>query len=273
MKSQPQQSWDEMDPLSETSLRGGVVLTGGAGDYTVSEIVGVANRFTSQDHNSLFYQMLLLDDDSLQSFCRTDTKAAAMCKDEDFWKAKSYKRHGIYNQKDSQPYDVSWKRIYLEKPMLDKVYHPDNIKEYKKWHDNGQIKSQHFKKDGKFHGDQLEWYENGQEYYIYFKKDGQFHGHQPSWYDNGEKKSEHFLKDGNKYGDQLGWYENGQQTYKHFYKDGKKYGVQIEWFDNGQQKYKHFYKDGKKYGVQIGWYENGQQKYKHFYKDGGIQVR
>jgi hypothetical protein len=116
-----------------------------------------------QDQHILFKLMMSVDDITLQNLCLTNILAAEVCRDDDFWKAKSYTKHGIYNKEDLQPYDNSWKRIYIEKPMIKMVIHPDGTLEFKKWYSNDQIKYQRFVKDGIAKGEQLEWYYNGQQ--------------------------------------------------------------------------------------------------------------
>jgi antitoxin component YwqK of YwqJK toxin-antitoxin module len=278
----------EINPEWETILRGGVVIQSmtnkgpyqqeyhdddevsemvGIYEDTVAEMVGIANHLTTQDHNSLFYQMLLLDDVSLQSLCLTDTKAAALCKDEDFWKHKSYRRHGNYNKTDSQPYDVSWKRIYIQKPMLEEVEHLDGTRESKKWYGNGQIELQ-FVSVGPGEGETILWHKNGQLARTLFMKDGLTQGDWLRWYNNGQLSHKQLYKDGLRDGEWLQWYRNGQLSHKHCYKDGVKDGALLKWYENGQKMIETMFKDNVRDGELLRWYENGQLSHKHCYKNG-----
>ena len=68
--------------------------------------------------------------------------------------------------------------------------------EYKWWHENGQLLSQKYYKEGKLHGEYKVWYENGQLKIQKFYKEGFSDGEDTSWWKNGQLSCQRYYKDG-----------------------------------------------------------------------------
>tara|TARA_R110002096_G_scaffold23552_7_gene74935 strand:+ start:715 stop:1281 length:567 start_codon:yes stop_codon:yes gene_type:complete len=111
-------------------------------------------------------------------------------------------------------------------------------------------------------------HDNGQVSTLVYYKDGKREGLCPAWHDNGQKKMESTFKDGKQEGPVTWWRDNGQKEQEATYKDGKPEGLWTMWYDNGQKEQETTYKDGKLEGLATKWNEEGKVVEQTNYKDG-----
>ena len=115
------------------------------------------------------------------------------------------------------------------------LYGLDKIEngEFKKWHDNGQLRVQTTYVDSKLHGEYKEWF------------------------DNSKLNKQTTYVDGKIYGDYKIWHNNGHLYIQTTYVDGKFHGVDKMWHNNGHLYIQTTYVDGKKNGEYKRWDRDG----------------
>jgi hypothetical protein len=95
-----------------------------------------------------------------------------------------------------------------------------NEKEYKCWHNNGQMSLHCHLKNNKLNGEYKEWYDNGQILTRIHYKNGKKEGEFKKWYRNGQLQVHCFYKNDERDGDYREWNEDGELVVHLFYENG-----------------------------------------------------
>ena len=149
---------------------------------------------------------------------------------------------------------------------------------YEEWHDNNQLRTRIYYKNGVADGPILHWYPNGQKSLEFNRSNGREEGPYMSWYSNGQVHRKAMYRDGYLEGVEEYWYENGKPLKRNVYHDNilaipynqrlKRVAPYESWFVDGtKHEYIPFDKFGQYNGKATTWYENGNIAKEIVYKD------
>lgn len=96
-----------------------------------------------------------------------------------------------------------------------------DIKEFKRWHDNGSLWRHEFYRNRNLEGTCKGWHTNGMLSSRAIYRNGRLEGEYKQWYRNGLLCEHEFYRDGELEGERKEWYDNGQLYKREFYQDGK----------------------------------------------------
>ena len=137
------------------------------------------------------------------------------------------------------------------------------------YYDNGQLKVEGNKKDGKENGYWKSYYENGKLEMEGNMQDDVKVGSWKFYYENGQLRSETTLdNNGKRHGKGREWYENGSIFRDQNLKHGVPNGVMLEYFENGNIRQEYNFKDGEMHGKNNQFYEDGNKDIIGNWKDG-----
>ncbi|MCB9292071.1 MAG: toxin-antitoxin system YwqK family antitoxin [Lewinellaceae bacterium] len=160
------------------------------------------------------------------------------------------------------------------------------------YHENGDLKSEGFYREGQrhgrfsywrpdgiqevaehyvagqLHGERLAWFPNGKPALKEFYKNGIPDREKHTWYESGQKAAEEYLKDGISDGKSLAWYENGNPKHEKHFADSKLDGACLTWYEDGTNATREFYVKGVCDGEQLAWHPNGKQQRQAFFQNG-----
>ena len=145
------------------------------------------------------------------------------------------------------------------------IIHHNFRTQYLGWDETGQIRFNHWYKDGRQDDRCQSWYKSGQIRYDHWWKDEKKDGCYQGWYENSQIKYDQWWKDGKLDGHCQGWHENGHNGCDCWYKNGKLDSHCQVWYESGQIRYDHWYKDGHPDGHWQEWNESGQIMYDQWY--------
>jgi antitoxin component YwqK of YwqJK toxin-antitoxin module len=95
----------------------------------------------------------------------------------------------------------------------------------KHFHDNGQVKSLRYNKNGWKEGEHIGWFESGRKQFEYHFKNDMFEGNQKEWLADGMLYSDLNYEKGMESGSQRVWYRNGKIKTNYIIKNNRRYGL------------------------------------------------
>lgn len=122
---------------------------------------------------------------------------------------------------------------------------PESInEEILTYHENGEIKSEGLKVNGKREGEWLEYDDSGRLKLKLFYDKGKMDGEQFEYWNDGQVESKENYENGKKEGEQIEYYKNGNFSKKFYFKNGKKDGKSILYRPDGTERVYIFYENG-----------------------------
>jgi hypothetical protein len=117
------------------------------------------------------------------------------------------------------------------------------------YYDNGKLRFQYPRFNGRFHGLCRNWYPDGQLQLEATYCDGQIEGARKEWYDNGKPEAETTFSSGVFHGPARRWYPNGALESEWIYVNGVYHGPYRKWYDDGYLKLEANYENERLHGT------------------------